>query len=366
MIGRHDIETLWQSECRGSLSIYMSTGIRDGSPATLSMRLDALLDKAEELLAAQDLPRKERRIILQHGKRLCRNKHFWEEQDDGLAVFLSPLVSTFHRLPVHVDDQVHVGPHFHTRPLMELYSSDLFYYVLTLSFDDIRLFACTRRHIEEIELIDLPGHLIREVMSQERETETGADAVDEVQDQEKRAYVFFISLDRVVRSQFIDEDAPLILMGVDWLCRFYRRASGHHCIAGHDGKLEVGRLAPGRIHELAKDQLPPLLMSARLQAISSYNALQDSGLTSDRIEEIATAARDGRVETLLVSRGARIHGMFDEAGVRVSITGRDPGGSTDLIDFAAAHTIIGGGRLFSCTPEEMPQDGPALAVFKHL
>jgi hypothetical protein len=365
VICRRDIETLWKPECRTCLSIYLSTAPGHGDPGAGQSRLEGLLAEAEELLRSRSVPRDERKAIVRHAERLCRNEPFWEDQDEGLAVFLSPLISTFHRLPVAVEEAMHVGPHFHTRPILELYASDLLYYVLTLSFDDIRLFACTRRHIEEIELVDLPGYLIREVMSQERGPAPVKGAGDELLDQERRAEVFFISLDRVVRSQFIDEDAPLILMGVDWLCRFYRRASGHHCIAGHDGKIDVGSLTPGRIHELAKTQLPALLMSARLQAISSYSALQDSGLTSDRIERIASAARDGRVETLLVSRGARIHGRFDESSERVSITDPDHRTSTDLIDFAAAHTIIAGGRLFSCSPAEMPQDGPVLAVFKH-
>jgi hypothetical protein len=365
VICRRDIETLWKPGCGTCLSIYLSTGRREGDPGASPSRLEGLLAEAEALLRSRSVPQDERKAIVRHAERLCRNEPFWEDQDEGLAVFLSPLISTFHRLPVAVEEDVHVGPHFHTRPILELYASDLLFYVLTLSFEDIRLFACTRRHIEEIELVDLPGHLIRVVMSQERGPDPVKGAGDEHRDQERRAEVFFISLDRVVRSQFIDEDAPLILMGVEWLCRFYRRASTHHCIAGHDGKIDVGSLTPGRIHELAKTQLPPLLLSARFQAISSYSALLDSGLTSDRIERIAAAARDGRVETLLVSRGARIQGTFDAAGECVSIADPEPCTSTDLIDFAAAHTIIAGGRLFSCTPAEMPQDDPALAVFKH-
>jgi hypothetical protein len=106
-------------------------------------------------------------------------------------------------------------------------------------------------------------------------------------------------------------------------------------------------------------------MSMKLGAISRHNALSGTDAGSGCIEEIVPAAHEGRVELLLIKSGVEVPGDYDAAGRKVSLAGADSPDNMDLVDFAAAHTIMAGGRVLCYTPGELTASEPAAAIFKH-
>jgi hypothetical protein len=85
------------------------------------------------------------------------------------------------------------------------------------------------------------------------------------------------------------------------------------------------------------------------------------GGASNRLKDVLTAAHDGRVLTLVVSDSLTPTGTFDEA-TNQAIGGK---GDQDLVNDAAAQTILHAGNVLVAPNSKMPHGSPVAAVFRY-
>ena len=71
----------------------------------------------------------EARKLLEPAKKLIEDYDFWQQQSDGLAMFLAPELFRHYRLPLSFEELVVVTDRFHLKPLMPLLSDDGQYFV---------------------------------------------------------------------------------------------------------------------------------------------------------------------------------------------------------------------------------------------
>ena len=60
------------------------------------------------------------------------------------------------------------------------------------------------------------------------------------------------------------------------------------------------------------------------------------------VEQIISAAREGRVDTLFVSRESHVWGALDDASGDVELHDNCQAGDDDLLDFAVFQVLFGG------------------------
>jgi len=376
-----DLQGLMHGYHGPCVSIFMPT--HRGAAETLQdqIRFKNLLREAEENLVKRGLRFPEAGQFLEPAQALQKDSLFWRHQMDGLAVFLSPEISRFYRLPADFKELVVVTDRFHIKPLLPLLSGDDRFYVLALSQKEVRLFHGSRHSLTEVDLKGMPSSLPEAFLQNDLERQvqfhTGTP-----QGAAKRAAIFhghgsgamdskdnilqcFRQVDRSLHEVLRKEQAPLVLAGVDFLFPIYRQANTYQPLVDEGISGNPEGVNPDELHDEAWRIVRPHFQKARDEAIALYRQMTAMDRSSCDIKTIVRSAYHGRVETLFAAVGLQRWGMFDLATGKVCLRDQAGPGDEDLLDFAAIHTLFNGGTVYAVEPDEVPGDTPLAAVFRY-
>jgi hypothetical protein len=368
------------------VSIYMPTHRAGFDIQQDPIRLKNLLGEAEERLLAGGLRTPKAKKLLEPAEKLLQDGLFWQRQSDGLAMFLSPEVFRYYRLPFDFDKLVVVSDRFHIKPLLPLLSGDGWFYVLALSQNAIRLLQGTRRSVSEVNLEDTPDSLAEALRYNdpekrfqfhtstltpggkgERPAVFHGHGVASADDPKGYILRYFHQVDEGLQDLLRDEQAPLVLAGVDYLFPIYKEANTYpHLVdEGIEGNPE--ELRAEELHERAWAIVHPLFLAAQKEAAAQYRQLAGVGSeeASNDLREVVPAAYHGRVTTLFVAVGLQKWGSFDLDTNVVHLQEEAKPSDEDLLDFAAVHTLLNGGTVYAVEPEKVPDKAPLAAVFRY-
>lgn len=371
------------------ISLYMPMQKAGPEIRQNPIRFKNLVREAEERLQALEFPPEEIENLLQPAKELDEAE-FWENQDHGLAIFISPQVFRYYNLPIECQELVVVSHQFHFKPLLHLINSDGKFYVLALSQKDLKFFEGTRTGITEVEVEDMPKSLdealqydetvkagqFRTVTSKGSNNNPftrslpgafhGQGSPDRDQHQEP-ILQFFHAVDTALHEKLRDQKAPLILAGVEYLHPIYREANKypHLLEEGITKRQEV--FQADELHAQAWEIVEPLFHQSEQEAIELFQQLagEETGTASSDIKEIVSAAYYQRVDSLIVPVGQQIWGTFDPDTMAVDLHPEPQPEDSDVLDFAAIHTLINGGTVYAVEPEQMPDGKPVAAIFRY-
>jgi hypothetical protein len=173
---------------------------------------------------------------------------------------------------------------------------------------------------------------------------------------------FFGAVDSGVGAIIGDHRAPLVLAGVGYLLPLYRQASSHRGIVerGIEGNPE--HLTRKELHTVAWPLVEPLFIQDRLKAEEVF--LAGAARTVNTIEEAVVAAYQGQIESIFVPVRTHTWGLFEPVTMTVSKHEKRRPGDRDLLDVAAAFTLIHGGNVFAVEPSAMPSSDPIAATLR--
>jgi hypothetical protein len=379
ILSREELKTLAQVEGTPAVSIYFPTVKAAVESHENSLHLKNLLAEADERLGA-DLRRPQVEDLLAPARELLDDTDFWLHQERGLALFRSQDFFRYYKLPFEVEESVTVQDRLYTKPLLSGLTESGTFYILGLALGGIRLLRCDAVGAEEIDLAnegiplnldqalrwddlpdratpDSPGATAGSGVSPHHGRSTG----DERGDQIRR---FFQAIDPAISKILLREHAPLVLAGVEHERARYRQISSYRRILneGVDGNPEG--LRAEELREKAWPAARTELRKPLLEAFERYGTLQARGQASCDLEHCLTAARDGRVETLFLLKGAEQRGRFDETVGSIR-AGADDSRAVDLLDVAANQTLLTGGEVYLVDPAEMPCDGDVAAIYRY-
>lgn len=100
-------------------------------------------------------------------------------------------------------------------------------------------------------------------------------------------------------------------------------------------------------------------------SIEPFRGLAGSERASNSPKAIVEGAYDGRIEILIVAVGIQQWGLFDSKTRQVHLYNEPEPGDEDMLDFAAVHTFLNGGKVYAVKPDEMPDEAPVAAVFRY-
>jgi len=169
-------------------------------------------------------------------------------------------------------------------------------------------------------------------------------------------------LDHALRELLADDQAPVVLAGVRYLQAIYRQANTHPQLlpTGIDGSPAYA--SPDQLHRRAWGLVEPLLRGHETAAANGYRALQGTGRTSNTPEEVFTAARQGRVETLfLCTNTPEWRTRADREPLVLRADGPTP---DDQIDLAAVATLRHAGTAYAVPAARMPDANPVAAILR--
>jgi len=176
---------------------------------------------------------------------------------------------------------------------------------------------------------------------------------------------YFQQVDQGLRNILKEGPAPLVLAGVDYLFPIYREANSYpHLVEqGITGNPES--LKAEELHEQARGIVEPQFLKAQEEAMAKYKQLAGSVRASKDLKEIVPAAWEGRIDILFVAGDVQQWGFFDPDKHVVHIHVEPEPGDEDLLDLAAAHTFLNGGRVYALRLEEMPDETALATIFRY-
>lgn len=386
-IKKTELKELLTRDDQPHLSLYMPTERAGAETQQNPIRFKNLLREAEEALCENGLRRPEAQEFLEPAQdQLLFDEGFWQQQEDGLAIFITPQFFRYYRLPVHFETYVGVGTQFDIKPLFEIFQNEGQFYILALSQNDIRLLEGSKYRVKEIELEEVPKSLAEalrwddpEKQAQSHtvvgENRAGSGSSPDIafhghgvsKDEDRTNILRFFQKVADPLSAFLgDTRIPLILAGVEYLFPIYREANHYNYLEmeGLPGNPE--NLSAETLHARGWELLKSRFDANRNEAIARYRQFtgQQNGLASNDLKDILQAAYQGRVEQLLMREQAEIWGRADLDTGQIEIHPDRTPQSEGLINTAAIYTLQNEGIIFTFAPPEMPDESPIAAIFR--
>ncbi len=397
MISRTELRTLAEKRGETSVSLYMPT-VKAGSDIQQNpIRFNNLLDDAEEQLREAGLDAPEIDALLQPAQQLVEDEVFWQQQSDGLALFLTPDQSRAYRLPLDFESLVVVTDHLHLKPLFPLLSHDGQFYIVALSQKSVLLFQGSQYSVSEVNVEDVPESVYELLDYDEMErhmqfhsrTQTpsskspgdtpappavsasdrpaafhGQSVAEEDEKQDIKKY--FQRVDDALEPFLENGRRPLVLAGVDYLLPIYRDVNSYPHLAEDEIVGSPKTWSADKLHERAWEIVKPIFAEEEAEIRRRYKELKANApsRTSQDIEEIVSAAYFERVDVLFIDKDAHRWGIFDPESNEVTEHDEQQAGDEDLLNLAAIHTFLNSGQLFSVPRASMPDETESAAIFR--
>jgi hypothetical protein len=340
-------------------------------------RLKNLIRQAHEALQTYGLRPTEAESLLEPAARLLSAAPFWKEKRDGLALFIASGRFRQYQLPTPFEPLVVVAHRFHVKPLLAFLGGNEFF-VLALSQNAVRLFEGSRLGLSAIDDLEGVPRSLAEALQYEElvkhlQFRTGAGGSSargeraamfhgqSPDDAKDRILRYFRQIDQGLQDFLREEQAPLVLAGVEYLLPIYKEANTYQHLVSEGISGNPEGVSPDDLHRQAWTLVEPYFRQKQEKAAARYRQLAGTGRTSLDPKEIVPAAYHGRVEFLFVAVGRQQWGDYDPGASQVHLHPEAQPGSFDILDLAATQTLLHGGAVYAVEPGEVP-DGALLAA----
>lgn len=342
------------------------------------IRYRGLVRKATELLAAKHSARDVREMLAPLED--LDDVTFWRHSLDGLAVFSSPEIRVFYRLPVTLPEVAVVSETFHTKPLVRYLHANRHYYVLALSQNDVTLMGGTPHALEPVDLSTLPESLA-DALGQDDDGHRqvtvrggmgggqspvfhGHGPGDE--DRKDELAKFFRAIDQKLVEFLRDEKVPLVLAGVGYYHPIYREVSRYPYLLDEGVEGNVEREPADAIRAKAWPLVERLFAEEIEEKLETFHSQAARRRADTDPEAVAQAVAHGRVRDLFVCEERHLWGRLDRdtgaVELRLEQTDAD---DADILDDLAEMALMRGGDVWVLSPDQMPEGASVAAIFRY-
>ncbi len=351
-----DLKDLASVSADPCISILMRTHRSGRETQQGPIRLKNLLKEASEKLisAGQD------DSVLDSLASKTNASDFWQHQGEGLAIYLTTSDCRMFRLNRRVDEKVFVGKSFFVQPLIRESNSGGEYFVLSLSWDEASLFRATDDSLNPVETSALPAKFDELVLPRDPEeslqntshrsvgntpgTSKGmfhgqGEGEDKIK-ADRNQYLSIVG-DEVAAAVY-NTGLPLIVVATSEVAGHFEAASKIHIDAKVEGSPT--ELSDDELREQAQQAIAPQLKADHSEFGERFGTAMANSQGSDNLEDVLQAAKNGRIDSLMVcSRGEYC----------------------EQTNQAVVDTLRNGGDVLQCSQESMPgDDAVAAAIFR--
>jgi hypothetical protein len=375
-----DLQLLVQQPGSPCVSLYIPTHRSGPETQQDPIRLKNLTRRAEEGLLGAGIRPRDASEVLHPARELIEDEAFWRHRSEGLALFLRAGWFRCYRLPLTFEELVVVSDRFHVSPLLPLLTGDGHFFVLALSENQARLLAGTHSAFHEVNVPGLPAGVKDALRYDDPQRELGSHAAGRggpgarvvlhgqgigAEVQKERLARYLQAVDDAIRGSLRGQRAPLVLAGVGYVRAMYRDINTYPHLLEEGISGSPDRVSSEQLHIRAWTLVEPLFARNRDDAVAAYRAALGTGRTSDRLEEVLTAAEAGRVEVLFVSTAAHVLSATPGSARVAHADGGQELGGRDQIEQAVVRTMLNGGTVYAASQGEMPDRAPVAALFRY-
>lgn len=314
---------------------------------------------------------------------LADDNDTWNHTFDGLAVFSAP--GLFKVVGVHkwFEELALVADSFHTKPLRQYLQSLDRFHVLGLTLHDIRLFEGNRHSLTEVDLAADTPKTIAEALGDELTDKhttvasyggSGGESSpmhhghggrkDEIENDTER---FFRVVANTIYEQYSKPSGwPLILAALTEHQSLFHKVNKNPLLLTNGIAINPSSVSPDKLADMAWGIMEPEYNLKLESLVASFEQARANGKGSDDYKEIALAAVEGRVDTLIVEADRIIP-------VRITnlVTGNTQKKDMvnpkvdDLLDDMGELVMKMGGQVMVLPSGKMPSETGLAAIFRY-
>jgi hypothetical protein len=374
-----ELLTIDQNPC---LTLYMPTHRSHPENLQDPIRFKNLLKQLEESLS-QKYSASETKKHMEPLEVLVDDESLWNHTSKGLAVFSATGVFKLVGLPVSVDELAMVADSFHTKPLMQYMQSTDRYHVLGLSLHDIRLFEGNRHSLAEIELMPGIPRTITDALGDELTDKhstvasyggAGGESSSmhhghggKKEEMGKDAERFFRVVANNIHERYSKPTGlPLILAALPEHNNMFQKVNKNPMLLSENIAINPSSVSTEKLVNLAWEVMEPEYTMKLNSLVTRFEQSRADGKGSDDYKEVALAAVEGRVDTLIVEADRIIP-------VRITnlVTGNTQKKDLinpkvdDLLDDMGELVMKMGGQVMVLPAEKMPSELGLAAIFRY-
>ena len=358
------------------VSVYMPTHRSGRETLQGPVRLRNLIRTAHGELSGSDVDETVIVDLLAPLESLVDDHGFWQHTADGLVLFSSPGRFERYRVSVPLAEEVVVAASFRVRPVLSVMSRDETFYVLSLSQNEVQLFEATRSAMTMLDLGATATSMDEALALEDPERQlqfhsTGGGGVEfhghgAGAELDKGAIQRFLrAVDRGVCERLGDADEPLVLACVDYYLPLFRSVTRYPNVIDKAAAGNPEHRSPIELHADAWRLIASRNRGVDNTGLDRYRAGVSAGKTVSAIADLVTRAREGRIDTLLVTDVPPVWGRVAPDTGTVSTSQRLSIDDEDLIDRAVFDTIANGGEVFVTDVATLGTDTGAAATLRY-
>lgn len=364
------------------LSLYMPTHHTHPENLQDSILFKNLVQQMEESLM-QKYSAVEVQKYLEPFEALADDDKIWNQTFEGLAVFSAKGIFKIVRLHKSVEELAMVADSFHTKPLRQYLQSVDNYHVLCLTLHDISLFEGNRHSLTEVELTaDIPKTIteaLGDELTDKHSTVAsyggsggesspmhhGQGGIKE--ETEKDAERFFhVVADAIYEHYSKPSGWPLILAALPEHHSLFQKLNKNPLLLSKGISINPSSVSPDELANMAWEIMEPEYNLKLDSLVARFEQARANGKGSDDYKEVAVAAVEGRVDTLIIEADRII-------AVRVTnlVTGNTQKKDLinprvdDLLDDMGELVMKMGGQVMVLPADKMPSETGLAAIFRY-
>jgi len=314
---------------------------------------------------------------------LSDDNNIWNHTIDGLAVFSA--TGLFKVVGVHksFEELALVADSFHTKPLRQYLQSLDQFHVLALTLRDIRLFEGNRHSLTEVKIsVDTPETIteaLGDVLTDKHTTVSsyggsGGESSPmhhghggRKEETEKDTERFFRVVANTIYEQYSKPSGwPLILAALPEHHSLFQKVNKNPFLLKNGIAINPSSVSPGKLANMAWEILEPEYNLKLDSLVATFEQARANGKGSDDYKEVAVAAVEGRIDTLIVEADRIIP-------VRITnlVTGNTQKKDLinpkvdDLLDDMGEMVMKMGGQVMVRPSGKMPSETGLAAIFRY-
>lgn len=371
----------WPEPC---LSLYQPTHRQHPENQQDPIRFRNLLKELTKTLE-EKYPDTEVQALLEPFDSLHGDREFWNHTLKGIAVFAAPGLFRVFGLPRPVRELVVVDESFHTKPLRRFLQSTDRYQILGLSLHEIKLYEGNRNAMDELDLqTGVPQNItdaLGEELTEPHQTVasyggTGGGGGESTSmshghggrkdEADTDADRFFRSIDKAILEHHSRPSGlPLMLAALPEHHAEFRKFSHNTFLMDEGLKVYPGDLSLSELRDRAWKVFEPQYHARMAKLADDFAVAKSQKRALDDLKQIAEAAMDGKVGTLLIEADREISGRLHPGSGNLHFA--DPGSppEEDLLDDIGELVMKMGGQVFVMPARQMPTKTGAAATLRY-
>jgi hypothetical protein len=365
-----------------SVSLFMPTHRYGEGVKADRIRWKNLMDATESALGDFGLSAADAERMLSPARGLYEDTLEWQHLSDGLAMFLRPDWHRTFRVPVTLAEVGAVGDRFVLAPLVRILSDDEHFLLLAISQSQVGLWEGGRYHLDPVNLPDVPESLRDVVEPAEPRSDTMTRAADRAtrggpavfyghgagDDQHKQNEVvkFLRQVASGLSGHLSGQRLPMVLVGLEPMLSTYRTVADYGRVLDDEVRRNPDGMSPEELHTAAWPIVADHAGESTRRQEDAFGAAHGTGLASSDPRKIASAAAEGRVDTLFLAGDPWCWDQTASWSSPVVRLGVDPDfAECELLDRATVDTLVHRGTILVTPGPTAPGGGDVAALMRY-